>query len=793
MDNNIGLKWRKADLHIHTPVRNTDYGKKGNEIEMKACWDIFIDKLEELYPEGSIIGINDYDTFGGYKKIKEEYKNRLLNRLILPVIEFRIDKISGHEKMKYINFHIIFSNQIPSEELDNFLKNVEKIEDKDKVKYLEKEKIIDEKGEIRDNILKKMKDKVMFAIGKNEWYSLDNKDISKINLINKDVIHFCFSASPKIENAKKSQNKILENNGLYLHCSDAHNYDTNGDKNLGNCFTWIKSKMSFESLFQVYYEYGTRVKISEDKPIGAIKKIEKMTINFPNEVKIGDNDLCFAGEKIELNFNSALNCIIGGRGVGKSLLLQLLCKNNDNLLEYNENNKNKKETEVIVDKINNWKYFIEIENTDFEYFGQGKIYSIFQDKIKFQNAIKERLEQYWKIEKIDNKTMSESKEEVENSLKKIIKDIEESIKILQKKVENNYRIKENEKRIEINKNVLLNLNSKEYKEIQEEISAQQNLINLIKLDREKFSELTTKINDIKSKTKIVIDNNRNGVDFYAKEYNSIIEQVTSIKIASTDQILHKEKELVDSLNSKQEKLKEYLKSKGMTEVNIYSSIEADNEIKELDRKNKELSNFNEKEIDVKKLEERINTINKEYKDKIEEILDKTKNIDKQKEMELLSFSLEYDKDKSSEFFRNFVKNNMDIEWDDFKSLLNKRTKEQKQKELKYDIVLDIAQKNKGLKTSEKVINFFESDHNNINIYNLTYLLCKKNYLEYGLYNIKYNNKELNDLSFGQRATAIIFIMLLYGNKPIIIDEPETHLDQKVISKELEYYKKSKTK
>jgi energy-coupling factor transporter ATP-binding protein EcfA2 len=39
-------------------------------------------------------------------------------------------------------------------------------------------------------------------------------------------------------------------------------------------------------------------------------------------------------------------------------------------------------------------------------------------------------------------------------------------------------------------------------------------------------------------------------------------------------------------------------------------------------------------------------------------------------------------------------------------------------------------------------------------------------------------------SFGQRCTAVIVVLLLLGNMPIVIDEPEAHLDSSLIAKYL---------
>ena len=53
--------------------------------------------------------------------------------------------------------------------------------------------------------------------------------------------------------------------------------------------------------------------------------------------------------------------------------------------------------------------------------------------------------------------------------------------------------------------------------------------------------------------------------------------------------------------------------------------------------------------------------------------------------------------------------------------------------------------------------------------------------QYKILKVLYDNKELERSSFGQRCTAVIVILLSLGNNPIIIDEPETHLDSLLIA------------
>lgn len=121
-----GSEWRKWDMHIHTP--ESIYQKYG------ACndetWEKYIQDLESLPEEFSVFGINDYLFLDGYERlVKEQSKNGRLNgRILLPVVEFRIEKFAGVDfrNLKRINLHIIFSNDLPIEQIKSqFLNTLE--------------------------------------------------------------------------------------------------------------------------------------------------------------------------------------------------------------------------------------------------------------------------------------------------------------------------------------------------------------------------------------------------------------------------------------------------------------------------------------------------------------------------------------------------------------------------------------------------------------------------------------------------------------------------------------------
>jgi chromosome segregation ATPase len=54
----------------------------------------------------------------------------------------------------------------------------------------------------------------------------------------------------------------------------------------------------------------------------------------------------------------------------------------------------------------------------------------------------------------------------------------------------------------------------------------------------------------------------------------------------------------------------------------------------------------------------------------------------------------------------------------------------------------------------------------------------------GQIHVLYDDKPVENSSFGQRCTAVIVVLLLLGNMPIVIDEPEAHLDSSLIAKYL---------
>lgn len=265
-----GSVWRKWDLHIHTPVSIIQhYGGDKDEV-----WEKFIKDLEALPEEYSVLGINDYLFIDGYKRlVKEKNENGRLQNidLLLPVVEFRIEKFAGVEfqDLKRINLHVIFSEDVTSENIQSqFLNTLEQsytLSNGEEWNRAITKNSIEELGKsIKDNVPQEEIDnfnsdliegfnnlnvsedaifeslekdcftnKYLTAIGKTEWAALKWTDASiaaKKSIINKpDIV---FTAAKNKEAYDNAYHKLTEQNvnNLLLDCSDAHDYSNSSQR-----------------------------------------------------------------------------------------------------------------------------------------------------------------------------------------------------------------------------------------------------------------------------------------------------------------------------------------------------------------------------------------------------------------------------------------------------------------------------------------------------------------------------------------------------------------------------------
>lgn len=391
-----GSEWRKWDLHIHTPDSVVQHYGENNA----KTWEKFISDLENLPKEFSVLGINDYLFLDGYERLKNEKdRNKRLKNidLLLPVVEFRIEKFAGVDfgALKRINLHVIFSNELELETIKsqflNALEQSYKLDSGDPwTRSISRESVAELGREIKTSVpsaeLKKygndleegfnnlnvdekqiysllkrdcFKNKYLIAVGKTEWDSLSWTGASiatKKTIINSaDII---FTAAQSVEVFQSAKEKLSSQGvkDLLLDCSDAHYFSSQKEQKdrVGNCYTWIKSDPTFEGLQYIVYEPEERVFIGNEPEIiarvnqGKTKYIKSLKIDQKSAYK-DENGLWY--KDIEINFNKELVAIIGNKGSGKSSISDILGllgdthnagENNENLSFLNNSGKKRR-------------------------------------------------------------------------------------------------------------------------------------------------------------------------------------------------------------------------------------------------------------------------------------------------------------------------------------------------------------------------------------------------------------------------------------------------------------------
>lgn len=613
-----GSEWNKWDLHVHTPVSHSSNYRKDSDNE--KAWENFILDLENLDKSIKVLGINDYLSIEGYKRVLAEKKEGRLNNidLILPVVEFRIDKFAGVNfgNLKRINLHIIFSNKLATDKIQRRFLDIlsesyvlsPKVHSSvnadwegglDITSLEELGKLIRETSPTenfnesdfelgfnnlnfnRNKLLEKLntpqfKEQYLVAVGKTEWDQLKWSDSSiseKKDIINKT--HIVFTAAESVEKYINAKNSLTENkvNDLLLDCSDAHHFSHSNHKDrIGNCNTWIKANPTFEGLKQILYD-RSRVKVQETRPE------QKPLYSYISKVTFKEESSEFPVDPIY--FNSNLNSIIGGKSSGKSLLLHSIAKTIDkkhvdelNKI-YDPKSKSEKYKE-IYDKIQfevEWadgeKYTLNgdelQEPRQITYLPQMFINKVLEDGSKeLNNLIVEILS--------ENENFREHTQKLDNNISKLINNSDALFSEIDSEFKDYYR--EN--------NILKNLGSEDA--VRNEISRLESELNM--LNSEVTQELRNEYINLKNSEQ-ALSGNILKIDEYIKCLKSFLSKYTEysdrflneINNFSISATLLSNEEYVTSLNE----IKDTIKTSFIDSVSEKTVEKLNNLINEQDK------------------------------------------------------------------------------------------------------------------------------------------------------------------------------------------------------------------
>ncbi|WQX72092.1 ATPase [Helicobacter pylori] len=776
-DQNKGSSWHKWDLHVHTPYT---YLNKAYQ----CCEEEFIQKLCDSQID--CIGLTNYFKFNEKEfDLKEKIEKKGIK--VFYNLEVRLDYQNKEDQC--LDFHIIFSDKVTQQEIDNFLKNADANVGGTEKKLADLEKDDFDKAVVNfDQLLECLEEESLKLRGKyllgflSRGHGNSRSSSNDKKITNKS--HFLIHSSDSQQNLKKDREFWLEYNKPLIQSSDAHK-----EEQIGKKCTWIKAEKTFEGLKQIIYEPKTRVSIDENKPQDPLYKIDCVGLNFDKAVKItnekGDTPFCYAGFNETLFFSPYFTCVIGGRGSGKSTLLQLIAsaiKNNSFVkglrLETIQKSLKIQPDIDIVDSV--------------EYLAQNEVEEFATNVSKFTEAIFNRM---------DSKSSGRLKE-LEKQITKGIEKFDEQIACWQEKTKLEERLKESEKIRKKYQSIIDAFTDKNYLDKKDKLQEKRKALIDLKQSKEGF---LTFIEELKRVVNFNSKENMKEKNSYDKVYNqlkqNICKELEEIDKHIKNGYFNSEDEEIRTLESGREVLRqeigEFLKEKGVSDENIGDIRNANHHlgniemnIADLEREIKEKANkiegFSYEDID-KNIKEFKNQINEEL-NKINSVFEEiSKN---HKEVKPITIEYRLNEDVFEGVF------------EDFDKLVDKGFNTQRHQSKIKEYLKEIELKNvTGMQHAEFIEELYSSIDNkkaafyeilkdildresHFQIYRLFVLKHLRNVEKYKIFEVRYDKRALNETSFGQRCTAVLVVLLSLGNNPIIIDEPEAHLDSALIAKYL---------
>ncbi|GAA6952191.1 PHP-associated domain-containing protein [Helicobacter pylori] len=781
-DKNKGSSWHKWDLHVHTPHTHLNKAYKCSEED-------FIQKL--CTSEIDCIGLTNYFKFDEEEfDLKEKIEKRGIK--VFYNLEVRLDY--KNNKNEFLDFHIIFSDEILSDNIKRFLSDMKATIDGTEKRLADLEKDDFNKAVVNfDQLLECLEEESLNLMGKyllgflsRGHGSIECEFLEKggrNETIYKKVIdksHFLIHSSDNQKNLKDDRDSWLKYNKPLLQSSDAHKEDSIGKK-----YTWIKAEKTFEGLKQIIYEPETRVSIDEEKSQDPLHKIDCVGLCFDGEVKItnekGDVPFCYAGFNETLFFSPNFTCVIGGRGSSKSTLLQLIASKlyDKSLVKGLKHETIQKCMEIQPDTVDS-----------VEYLAQNEVEEFATNVSKFTEAI---------FNRIDSK-LSGNLKGLENQITENIKKFDEQIASWQKKTKLEEQLKNREKERKKSQNIIDTFTDKDYLDKTEKL--QENRKALIDLKQSKEGVLTF-IKELKRVVNFESKENMEEKNSYDKVYNqlkqNICKELEEIDKNIKNGCFDSDDKNIEKLEVKQQTLRqeivEFLKEKGVIDENIgdleranYQLVGIEREITDLKREIEEITN-KIKGFSWEGIDKDIENFENQIEEKLKEINSVFEEISKNHKEEVKPITIKY---RLDEYIFEGV-------FEDFDKLVDKGFNIQKHQSKIKEYLKKIELKNvTGMQHAGFIEELYSSIDNkkaafyetmkdifdreiHFQIYRLLILKHLRNVEKYKIFEVRYDKRALNETSFGQKCTAVLVVLLSLGNNPIIIDEPEAHLDSALIA------------
>lgn len=792
-----GLSFKKTDLHVHTPASSCY--KDDNYTPEKFVDDAISKGIE-------VIAITDHNSGSGIDEIKKAAINK--NLTVFPGIE-----ITAKE-----GFHIvaIFDVDKGTKEINNFLSSKLGFEESQLGKP-------NERNLDACSILKQIKQNGGIGIIAH----IDSDKVSPCNKIdaielkkfleNKDydAIETYDGKLPDFYN-KKQIRKIPT---VYKASDNPHPSipKKHSSEGMGVRYSYFKldNNINLKSLKQCFIDPDVRI-INDEK-------IERKNYTYIEKIEVEGGFL----DKQSIEFHNGLNCIIGGKGTGKSLIVEFLrfaLENISNIDEVAKDNKEKiinclgknGKIKIIIKSSDSQRYLIEtsignlgpkfelvnplykcIKLSTGEQF-MGKIGDFFpmlvysQNEILFiaknNDALLKLLDSFVDLteENVKLKTLSQELEQLNYSFvdsysaKNELEQIKQSINTQKEKIKQTQSAITKIASPNLQKIINTITDIKNQKEaIEDAIIFVDSIIGDVEhleQDYIKFSDSEYTQDAFTQKEVAALE------AYYLKEFKTF-KNGLSQKYKETKSNLTKKNKQLDMTFKKLQK--EYDKEETITKKLNDLSTQKDQMNKILKSLNEKAKNLKDKANNFTKYKKARKSKTEEYYSYQEQKFNKRKalydeitslsNAKLKLELKKAADKTKYNKGFDDLLFGSRIKNLDGI----IESLLEKFTINEIT-EFIFDKKTDSLNKvieNKD--KSEKIIDWIWQNGKITEFLNLIHKLYPEDVpvVQYNKNkNGKANYAELKDLSVGQKSNALLIIALLKGDFPVVIDQPEDALD-----------------
>lgn len=302
-------KWYKVDFHTHSPESRCFPDKN-------VSADQWIAAVKEKGLNAVVVSDhNSVGFLGELEKIRKDYENDTFK--VFYGIELCVSA-------DFIHMLIIFDDKMSVTDIEDAIISCLK---------LKRENWADTEINVSEDRLKDLCSEYKNRIFVIPAHFASNKGLGKcnINAINKyqEFLHFDAIEVRTEEDVREYNNKLnlgAINKAVLVTGSDN---PSNGDESqhsiegFGKMFTWVKmSEISFEGLRQVFIDPEHRcINWMELKDIGIEFNPNQITYNYVSGIKLSEFSHI---SEMNMRFSPNLNCIVGGRGTGKSTIVDAM-------------------------------------------------------------------------------------------------------------------------------------------------------------------------------------------------------------------------------------------------------------------------------------------------------------------------------------------------------------------------------------------------------------------------------------------------------------------------------------